>query len=55
MSNKLSMEHLRGGDTVLLDDGKIVKVYDVHPLYILATNGLWYEMKRLERIVEKAK
>lgn len=49
MENKV---RIKGGDTVQLKSGEIVKVADIKNNHIIVCWGEWYHFDQVEKIVE---
>lgn len=53
MCNNLSIKDIKGGDTVRLKNGKVVKVNDLKNGYIVVASDEWYHIKDVAEIVKK--
>lgn len=53
MCNNLSIKDIKGGDTVRLKNGKVVKVNDFKNDYIIVASDEWYPIKDVAEIVKR--
>ncbi len=53
MCNNLSIKDIKGGDTVRLKNGKVVKVNDLKNDYIIVASDEWYAIKDVAEIVKQ--
>lgn len=55
MKNKISIYDISGGDSVLLKDGRIIKVHDVHlgSASVVGSAGEWYPVSDVVEITER--